>query len=80
MRNTGIHTRSHSFINVGKLVHLILKQQQQCRNAALLLLLTLAGQSYLALHNLPEVFAFQAKIHTHVHKENTPAVKSEACM
>lgn len=30
------------------------------------LLLTLS-QPYLALHNLPEVFAFQAQIHTHVH-------------
>lgn len=48
MQNTDVHTRSHSFINVGNLVHLILKQQQQCRNAAF------ARQSYLALHNLPD--------------------------
>lgn len=49
-------TRLYSFINVGNLLRLILKQR--CRNAALVLTL---GQPYLALHNLPEVFGFPAK-------------------
>lgn len=46
----------YSFINVGNLLHWILKQQW--RNAALVLALE---QPYLTLHNLWEVFAFLTK-------------------
>lgn len=55
-------THLYSFINVGNLLRLILKQR--CRNAALVLTL---GHPYLALHNLPEVFGFPAKKYAHMH-------------
>lgn len=63
-------TRSYSFINVGNLLCLILKQL--CRNAALVVTL---GQPYLALRNLPEVFGFSGETRTQEHAKNTAAFR-----
>lgn len=66
--------RLYSFINVGKLLRLILKEQR--RNAALVMT---PAQPYLALHNLPEVFGFPAEIHTHKKQKNNWHMEKKTC-
>lgn len=66
----------YSFINVGNLLHWILKQQW--RNAALVLALE---QPYLTLHNLCEVFAFLTKkyVQTCMWKHGSKIEKQKKC-